>query len=155
MKKNSQPFIHSRLFWYLFLSESKSSFVSSSTSSLIIISMWSDFECITRSSSLSMEKIKLFNTINWIFHLSDFLRLFVMSFKYGLILLRYSSTDGILFLSLFFGIQYNFPQKITYSYWFIIIFFFFMLKKMLNISEYPVFNCFSFFFKSKKISYVI
>ena len=38
--------------------------------------------------------------VNWIFHVSDFLRLFMMSFKLGLILLRYSSTDNVLFLSL-------------------------------------------------------
>ena len=61
--------------------------------------MLSLFERITPSSSLSMEEIKLFAIVNWIFHLPDFLRLFMMSFEYGLILLRYSSTDGILFLS--------------------------------------------------------
>ena len=63
--------------------------------------MLSLFECITRSSSLSMEEIMLFAIINWTFHVSDFLRLFMMSFKYGLILLRYSSTDIVLFLSPF------------------------------------------------------
>ena len=36
--------------------------------------------------------------INWIFHVSDFLRSFMISFKYGLVLLRYSSTDTV-FLS--------------------------------------------------------
>ena len=35
---------------------------------------------------------------NLIFHVSDFLRLFVISFKYDLILLRYFSTDYVLFL---------------------------------------------------------
>ena len=52
------------------------------------------------SSSLSIEETKLFAVVNWIFHMSDFLRLFMVSFKYGLISLRYSSTDNILFLSL-------------------------------------------------------
>ena len=41
-------------------SEVKSSFITSSASSLIMISILSRFECITRSSSLSMEEIKLF-----------------------------------------------------------------------------------------------
>ena len=61
--------------------------------------MLSLFECIAGSSSLSMEEIKLFAIVNWIFHVSEFLRLFMMSFKYSLILLRYSSTDSVLLLS--------------------------------------------------------
>ena len=56
-------------------------------------------ECITHSSLLSMEEIKLFAIVYWIFHLSEFLRLFIIPFKYGLILFRYSSTDSVLFLS--------------------------------------------------------
>ena len=52
-----------------------------------MISMLSLFEGIIRSSSLSMEEIKLFAIDNWIFHMSDFLRLYMMSFKYGLTLL--------------------------------------------------------------------
>ena len=67
---------------------------------LIMISMPSLFECILCSSLLSTEEIKLFAIVSWIFYLSDSLRLFMMSFKYGLILLRCSSTDSILFLSL-------------------------------------------------------
>ena len=61
--------------------------------------MLSSFECITCSLSLSMEEIKLFAIGNWIVHLSDFLRRFMMFFKYGLILVRYSSTDSVLLLS--------------------------------------------------------
>ena len=50
------------------------------------------------SSSLSSSgKINLIAIVNWIFHVSDFLRLFI-SFKYGLILLRSSLTDSV-FLS--------------------------------------------------------
>ena len=64
-----------------------------------MISMLGLFECITCSSSLSIKKIKLFTIFNRIFYVSDFLKLFIMSFKCGLILLRYSSTDSILFLS--------------------------------------------------------
>ena len=44
------------------------------------------FECISRSSSLSMEEIKLFAIANLVFHVSDFSRLLMISFKYGLIL---------------------------------------------------------------------
>ena len=57
-------------------------------------------ECITCSSSLSTEETNLFAIVNWIFPVSNFLRLFMMSFKYGLISLRYSSTDSVLFPSL-------------------------------------------------------
>ena len=90
----------SNLFWYMFLSDSKSPFITSSNWSFILISMLSLFECLSCSSSLSsLEEIKLIVIANWIFHVSDFLRSFMISFKYGLILLRYSSPDSI-FLSL-------------------------------------------------------
>ena len=61
--------------------------------------MISLFGWVSRSSLLSTEEIKIFAIVKWNFHVSEFLRLFVMSFKYGLILLRYSSTDSALFLS--------------------------------------------------------
>ena len=61
--------------------------------------MLSLLECITCFSSLSLEDIKSIAIFNWIFQVEDFLRLFMMSFNYGLILLRYSSTDNVLFLS--------------------------------------------------------
>ena len=61
--------------------------------------MLSLFECISPSSSLSIEEIKLFAIVNLIFHVQGFLRLFMMSLKYGLILLRYSSTDSVSFKS--------------------------------------------------------
>ena len=44
------------LFWYLFLSESRSSFINSFPSSLVMIHILSLFESITRSSSLSIKK---------------------------------------------------------------------------------------------------
>ena len=94
------PFISSELFWYLLLNESKSYLITSSAPSLIMISMLPLFECITCYSSLSMEEINLFANVNWIFHMSDFLILFMMSFNYSLILLRYSWTNSVLFLSL-------------------------------------------------------
>ena len=61
--------------------------------------MLSLFEFITCSSSLSTQETKLIAIVGWIFHVSDFSRLF-MSFKYGPILLRYYSTDSVLFLLL-------------------------------------------------------
>ena len=64
-----------------------------------MISALSNFECITRSSSMSLEEIKLIAIVNGIFRLSGFLRLFIMSFKNGLILPKYSSTGRPLFLS--------------------------------------------------------
>ena len=89
------------IFFYLFLSDTKSFFVTSSASSLIMISLLSLSECIKRSwLSWSLEKIKLIAIVNWIFHVSDFLRLFMISFKYGLILLRYSSNDSVFLLPL-------------------------------------------------------
>ena len=58
----------------LFLRESKSSFITLSALSLIMISMLSLSQCITGSSSSSMEEVKLCTTVNCIFHLPDFLR---------------------------------------------------------------------------------
>ena len=55
--------------------------------------MLSPFEYITCSSSLPMEEIKLFAIVNWIFPVSDFLRLFTMSFKFGLILLKFNGFE--------------------------------------------------------------
>ena len=65
-----------------------------------MISILSLFECITRSSSVSLEEIKLIAIAIWIFQVSDFVRLFMISFKYDLILLRHYSDDSVLFLSL-------------------------------------------------------
>ena len=63
-RQNSVHFIDSKLFCYLFLSESKIYFITSSCSSLIMISMLSPFKCITRSASSSMEKVKLLAIVN-------------------------------------------------------------------------------------------
>ena len=64
----------------------------------------------------------------------------MMSFKYSLILLRYSATDSVLFLSPLLYIQLVVTLKIAYSYWSIIVFFFFMLKTTSNIFKYSIFN---------------
>ena len=71
--------------------------------SLIMVFMLSLLKCMTQSSSLSSEEIKLIAIVDWIFHVSDFLRIFVMSFKYGLISSRYSLTDSVLCLSPLFS----------------------------------------------------
>ena len=47
-----------------------------------MISMLSLFECIAHSSLLPLEETKLIAMVDLIFHESDFLRLFMMSFKY-------------------------------------------------------------------------
>ena len=126
-------FIDSKIFWYIFLRESKSYFVTLSASSLIIIFMLLLFECIGCSSSLSMEEIMLFAIVNSIFHGSDLLRLFMMSFKYGPILLRYFSTDSVLFRSLLFCIQYNCYFK---NYLLILVYNNFLLLHAQSHSEY-------------------
>ena len=59
-----------------------------------VVTVW----IITRSSSLSLKERKLIAIINWIFHASNFLRFFMISFNYGLISLRYLSTNNVLFL---------------------------------------------------------
>ena len=45
--------------------------------SLIVISMLSFFECITYSSSLSLEEKKEVTIVKWVLHVSAFLRLFM------------------------------------------------------------------------------
>ena len=64
MEDKLTTFIDSKLFSYLFLSESKSYFITSSASSLITISILLLFECIPRPSSLSTEEIELFTIFN-------------------------------------------------------------------------------------------
>ena len=83
-----------------------------SASSLIIIAL---LLCITHSSSLPLEETKLVAIVNWIFHVSDFFRLFMMSFKYGLILLIYSLTESVLFLSplVSYSIQFLLQKLLT------------------------------------------
>ena len=53
--------------------------------------------CITCSSSL--EQIKLIGIVNWIFHVPDFLSLFMMSFKHGLVSWKCFLIYKTLFLS--------------------------------------------------------
>ena len=65
----------SKLFWYLFWSDLKIFSINLSASSLNMISILSLFECITHSSSLCLEEIKLIAIVYWILNVSDFLRL--------------------------------------------------------------------------------
>ena len=101
------------------------------------------FECITWSSSLSKEKIKLFAIVNWVFHASDSSRLFILSSNFIEIFFNWYSFIHITVTSIFNIIV---TLNIIYSYWFIIIFFFFMLKKILIMFKYYIFNSFNFFF---------
>ena len=63
-----------------------------------MISMLPHFRCIIRFWQMSLEEIKLITVVNWFFHVSDFLRVFMMYFKYGLISPRNSLIDRVLFL---------------------------------------------------------
>ena len=60
-----------------------------------VITLWINFKLFISS----FEETKLTAIVNLIFSVSDFLRLFMMSFKYGLISSRYSLIDRVLFLS--------------------------------------------------------
>ena len=104
---------------------------------------------------MSLGEIKLIAIVKWILHVSDFLRLFMISFKYSLIFFKFNSSIDRVFLSPLLSYSIV-TSEVTYSYWFIIIIlFFFMLKRVLNISIYSVFNCYIFFFQSKMISNVL
>ena len=73
----------------------KGSSTTSSAFSLLMISLSLLFECIIRSWPLpSLEEIKSIIIVDLIFHVSEFLKLFMIYCKYGLILLRYFLTDS-------------------------------------------------------------
>ena len=125
----------------LLRSDLKISSKTSSALSLIIMSMLSIFEWITRSSSLSLEEIKLIGIVNCIFHVSDNLKLFMISSsKYGLISLRYSVTINNYSKKYQFLLVYNdffcascskrFPISLITLFW-IFSFSFFSLKRFL------------------------
>ena len=84
---------------HLFRSDLKSFLIILSALSLIVTSLLSLFECITCSSTSSLEEIKLIAIANWIFYVSDFSRFFMISFKYDLMLLKY--------FSIIFGFIFN------------------------------------------------
>ena len=79
--------------------------------------MLSVLEYVTRSSSVYLEEIKLITIINWIFHVADLLRSFMISFKDGLTSLRDYSVDRFFFLSSL--LSYSFlpfsVPKVTYT----------------------------------------
>ena len=108
------------------------------------------FECIIHYSSFSLEEIKLIFIVSWIFRPSNFLRSFMIAFKYGIILLRYWN-ECFISISIVFIFNIASAPKVTYSDWFIIILFY-LIKPICNIPYYSAFDCF-FFFESKKISY--
>ena len=74
-----------------------------------------------------------------------FFETIMISFKYGLILLRYFLTDSFFSITVIFVFNITISPKIINSYWFIKLFFCFMFKEISNISNYYVFNFFIFF----------
>ena len=78
---------HQGFFWYLLEFDLRISYITSSASSLFVISMLSLFECITHSSLLPyLEEIKFIFIADWIFHVSDILKLFMKYFNHDLTL---------------------------------------------------------------------
>ena len=111
-------------------------------------------------------EIKLTTIVSWIFHVSDFLSLFI-SFKYDLTLLRCSLTNSVLFLSPFlldaillllqksitltgldqFSSSFSKTILISLSIISLIaLFSFSRVKKFLIFSKHSVFTGFIFFF---------
>lgn len=86
----------------------------------------------------------------WIFHASDFWRLFMISFNFIQVLFN-SETFIFISVTLIFSIIYG--SKITHSYWFVIVFL--LLKKGLNISNHCISDWFIYLFWFKKISCVV
>ena len=70
--------------------DSKTSSITPSASPTVMIFILSLYECITCSSLVSLEETRLIAAVNWIFHVLYFLRLFMISLKYGLISSIYS-----------------------------------------------------------------
>ena len=83
----------------------------------------------------SLQEIKLVLILNWVFLNWDILQLLVF------------------FYHLYFYIQYNYYSE-NYSLLLVYNTFFFMLKNIPSTSNYSIFNCFSFFFRSEMISYI-
>ena len=67
------------------------------------------------SSLMYLEEIKLIVIDNWIFQVSDFLRLFLIYFKYCLASLKCSSID--IYFNVTFLFDINIAIKITCSDW--------------------------------------
>ena len=123
----------SKIFQYLLRKDTKSFLTTSSALSVIMISLLSLFECIMHSSSLSLEQIKLVAVANWIFHVPDFLRLFMISFKYEL---KY---ELIVFLyQWYFHIQYIRNSRNCLLFLVYNDIFFILIKKIFNISHYSL-----------------
>ena len=89
-------------------------------------------------------------------HVSNLFRSFIVSFKYDLILLRYSSNDSFYFYHHYFHIQYNSYFK---SNLFLLVCncLLFLTHKICWYLELfcLFFYCLIFFFKSKKISDIL
>ena len=104
---------------------------------------------------------ELISIVNWIFHLSDFLRSFMISFKYDLILLKYSLTNSVLFYHRYFHIHYNCYSKnyfllllLTLNYLLLLVYNNILHgQKVLSIGNYPSLTA-SFSFFSLEISLI-
>ena len=104
-------------------------------------------------SPVSLEEIKLISIVNWIYPVPDFLRLFMISFKYSLNSWRCSLIDRALFVIIItFMFNIIIAIKITFSYWFVVVCFYkiylillvcnnllLLFKKVFDISNYSVF----------------
>ena len=95
----------------IFFSVNQKVFVTSSALSITMTSILFLLEYIRRSSSLYIEEIKLFANVNWISQVSDILRLFIMSFQYGLMFKDILQLILFCFYYCYFRIQYNCYSK--------------------------------------------
>ena len=108
-----------------------------------VISLWI-LHITLNSSSLSLEERKLIAIFNWTFHVSDFLRSFMVSFTYGLTLLRYSSIVSVWLLPplLLYSTEFL-SQKLPIS---LVSNNLLLHHAQNNISNYSVLVSFIFFF---------
>ena len=138
----SLPFIDvSNPIWYLLRSDSKRSFITSSVFPWIKISELSLFECITRSSSVSLEEVKLIANCYL-----NFPRFFEIIYDVSQVWFHFIQVFfdlwGFVSIIITFIFDIIVAIKVTYSYWFVIIFLF---KQLLHISNYSVLDCFNYF----------
>ena len=82
------------------------------------------FECIRIFSSLSLEDIKLVAMVNWIFHVWAFLRTFIITFKYGLIVFLFFNLKRffISWIISFFKLKRFLTSLIMLCYFFLYFF---------------------------------
>ena len=95
----------------------KGDFLTSSATSFIMNFKLSLFECMTCCSSLSMERINLFGTANWIINVPDY---FLLVYKNFLLLFHVQKIINISkFCILNCSIFFFFSKKISYTFNFV------------------------------------